>query len=237
MIPSDARMPASNVSDDIWVVVPAFNEARVIRSVLTGLRSVYPNIVVIDDGSSDETAREAAAASVTVLRHALNLGQGAALQTGIEYCLIKNAPFICTFDADGQHAVESINVLYDHLRRADADVAIGSRMLGNTINMPTVKKLLLKLATWFTRIHTSLPVTDTHNGLRLFTNTAARKIHIRQSGMAHASEILLQIKSEKLKFVEAPVCVEYTAYSISKGQPLSNAFRILKELLVASWRR
>ncbi|MGH9667803.1 MAG: glycosyltransferase family 2 protein, partial [Bryobacteraceae bacterium] len=169
--------------------------------------------------------------------HVLNLGQGAALQTGIEYCLLQNAPYICTFDADGQHAVESVDVLCDYLNRADADVAIGSRSLGHAVNIPFGKRLLLWPAVWFTRMHTGLPVTDTHNGLRLMTNAAAQKIRIRQVGMAHASEVLMQIGRHKLKYVEAPVVIEYTEYSMSKGQPVSNSLRILRNLLVAGWRR
>lgn len=227
----------TSVSDEIWIVVPAYNEARVIRNVLTGLRSHYRNIVVVDDGSIDGTAAEAAAVPVTVLRHVLNLGQGAALQTGIDYCVLKRAGYICTFDADGQHAVESIEVLYDHLNRENADVAIGSRTLGIAINIPFAKRILLRSAVWFTKMHTGLAITDTHNGLRLMTNAAAGKIRLRQAGMAHASEILMQIKAQKLKHVEAPVSIKYTRYSMSKGQPLSNAFRILKDLLVAGWRR
>lgn len=227
----------TSLREHIWVVVPAYNEGRVIRRVLARLLSEYRNIVVVDDGSKDDTASEAAAAGATVLRHVLNLGQGAALQTGLDYCLLKRAPYVCTFDADGQHAVESIRVLYDHLTRSQADVAIGSRALGTTINMPAAKKLLLTTAVWFTRIHTGLSVTDTHNGLRLLTGAAASRIQIRQAGMAHASEILMQIKAQQFRYVEAPVSIEYTQYSMSKGQPLSNAFRILKDLLVATWHR
>src|SRR5205085_5488913 len=160
------------------VVIPAYPEAKVLRQVVAAVLRLGTRVVVVDDGSADRTAEEALAAGATVLRHAVNLGQGAALQTGIDYALAQGASYVFTFDADGQHAPESLLILEDVLKRSGADVVLGSRTLGSAPCMPKARKLLLKAALAFTRLHASMAVTDTHNGLRLFTREAASRIRI-----------------------------------------------------------
>jgi glycosyltransferase involved in cell wall biosynthesis len=219
-------------SINIWIVIPAYNEGEVIRSVVAGLREKYSNIVLVDDCSTDETGSAAAETGAVVLRHAINLGQGAALQTGLKFAVARGADYVVTFDADGQHRVEDIAVLMDVHRRKNSDITIGSRFLGSTQNLPTLKKMVLKLAVLFTRMTSGLQLTDAHNGLRLFTGRAAKMISITQNRMAHASEIVDQIQRLRLKVAEAPVTIIYTEYSIRKGQKLSNAFNILAELFV-----
>lgn len=220
-----------------WVVIPAYQEAKVLRRVVEGVRRCVPRVVVVDDGSTDETAREALVAGATVLRHAVNLGQGAALQTGMDYALAEGAEFLFTFDADGQHPAESLAVLANVQEKTGADVVLGSRTLGNAEGIPGTRKLLLQAAVTFTWMHARLRVTDTHNGLRLFTRQAASRMRISQARMAHASEILSQIRQLGLCFVEAPVTIHYTEYSLAKGQKMRDAFRILTDILYASWTR
>ena len=139
-----------------------------------------------------------------MIRHPVNLGQGAALQTGIEYALREGADVIVTFDADGQHRVANIDVLIDAMAKHNVDFVFGSRVLGGAINIPSTRRLLLKAATWFTRITSGLSVTDTHNGLRAMTRRGAGAIRLRQNRMAHASEFLNQVSASKLKYVEVP---------------------------------
>jgi len=218
-----------------WVIIPAYQEAKILRHVVEGVLRLAPRVVVVDDGSADETAQEALAAGATVLRHVVNLGQGAALQTGIDYALSQGADFLFTFDADGQHSAESLAVMADVQQRTGADVVLGSRTLGNADGIPKARQLLLKAALTFTRRHAQLRVTDTHNGLRMFTRKAALRIRISQARMAHASEILLQIRQLGLHFEEAPVTVHYTDYSLAKGQKMEDAFRVLTDILYTSW--
>jgi len=214
----------------IWVVIAAFNEARVIARVIADVSRHGYRIVVVDDGSRDLTAERAGEAGATVVRHPVNLGQGAALQTGIEYALRQGAEHVVTFDADGQHRAEDIAGLLDALAKHRADFALGSRFLGASIDLPPSRRLLLKAATMFTRLITGLRLTDTHNGLRAMTRRGATAISLRQNRMAHASELLDQIAQTGLRYVEVPVTIEYSAYSLAKGQKLSDSLTILVDL-------
>lgn len=215
-----------------WVVIAAYNEGKVIKQVIENLIIEWPNVVVVDDGSSDATAEQARDAGALVIKHPVNLGQGAALATGIQFCVEISAEYIVTFDADGQHHVEDIYSLVAKASEPDVDIVIGSRFLGHTENMPAKKKLVLKAAVLFTRLTTGLKVTDAHNGFRCLTLAAAKKIEIKQNRMAHASEILDEIAKHKLKVSEMPVTITYTEYSIAKGQKISNSINILIELLL-----
>jgi polyprenyl-phospho-N-acetylgalactosaminyl synthase len=214
----------------VWVVIAAFNEAGVIARVIADVRRWGYPVAVVDDGSADTTARIARQAGAVVIRHPVNLGQGAALQTGIEFALAEGADFILTFDADGQHRTDDIGGLLKALTANDADFALGSRFLGASIDLPPVRRALLKAATLFTRLTTGLCVTDTHNGLRAMTRRGANRIALRQNRMAHASELLEQIARSGLRYVEVPVTIEYSAYSLAKGQKLSDSLSILVDL-------
>jgi polyprenyl-phospho-N-acetylgalactosaminyl synthase len=214
----------------VCVVIAAYNEAAVIARVVTDVaRAGYP-VVVVDDGCTDETAGIAAAAGAAVIRHPFNLGQGAALQTGIDYALAQAAEVVVTFDADGQHRVADIFRLVAALGEEQADFALGSRFLGQAPNLPPLRRLLLKAATLFTRLTTGLRLTDTHNGLRAMTRRGAAALRLRQNRMAHASELLGQIGASRLRYVERPVTIEYTAYSLAKGQRMGDAVFILMDL-------
>lgn len=217
----------------LWIVVPAYNEATVIGATLLGLGAFLPHVVVVDDGSSDTTFDRAVGAGAHVVRHVVNLGQGAALQTGIDYALARGAAWICTFDADGQHDPISVAQMREAARRTGADVVLGTRSRTARSDVSPARRLLLAAALWYTRAQTRLPLTDTHNGLRLFSRDAAERLRLEQRGMAHASEILSVIARDRLRLVEVPTTVRYTTYSLAKGQRLSNAVRIAFDLLYA----
>lgn len=224
-------MPSEPVTS-IWLIIPAYNEAAVIGRVVADVVRRGYNVAVIDDGSTDETGRRAGAAGAgaIVVTHPINLGQGAALQTGIQFALRQGADTIVTFDADGQHRPADIDGLIDALATNDADFALGSRFLGGAVAMPPSRRILLMAATWFTRLTTGLNVSDTHNGLRAMTRRGADRIKLRQNRMAHASEFLDEIARSGLRYVEVPVTIEYSRYSLAKGQKLSDSLRILVDL-------
>jgi glycosyltransferase involved in cell wall biosynthesis len=215
-----------------WLVVPAYNEEPVLADVLAALEPLPYRVVVVDDGSTDATAEVAARGGAAVVRHSCNLGQGAAIQTGIAFALRQaGTRFVVTFDADGQHRPEDLPALLAPLEEGACDVALGSRFLvrGSAVRIPLARRLLLRVATVVTRLSTGLRLTDTHNGMRAFTAQAAAQIEITQNGMAHASEILSQIAARKLRYREVPVTVTYTRYSLSKGQSMLNSVDIFWE--------
>jgi glycosyltransferase involved in cell wall biosynthesis len=227
----------SDQTSRTWVVIAAYNEARVIARVVSDVRRRGFQVVLVDDGSADATPEIAAKAGAVVVRHPVNLGQGAALQTGIDFALNASAEFVVTFDADGQHRAAEIETLIDALTESRADFALGSRFFGATVNLPPARRLLLKAATWFTRLTSGLRVSDTHNGFRAMTRRGAAAIRLRQNRMAHASELLEQIARSGLPYVEAPVTIEYSEYSLAKGQKLSDALSILLDLSVQRLQR
>lgn len=217
----------------IWVVIPAYNEETAIEDVIDALTKEFSHIVVVDDCSTDDTHNVASQAGAYVCRHVVNLGQGAALQTGIDFSVGKGASHIVMFDADGQHKVEdAVAMCRMLLENDDVDVVLASRFLGNTEGMPALKHVVLKMATLYTRLTTGLNVTDTHNGLRVVTRRAAKAIKLRQNRMAHASEFLDEIASHGLKYREFGATVRYTEYSKAKGQSIWGAFTVLLDLIL-----
>jgi glycosyltransferase involved in cell wall biosynthesis len=221
----------------IWVVCPAYNESSAIVSVIKRLRQAGYDVVVVDDGSADETRQLATASATAVVSHPINLGQGAALKTGIDFALEQGADVIVTFDTDGQHRASDIPHLLDALVRNQADFALGSRFLSEPLNMPRMRRILLWGATLFTVATTGLRLTDTHNGLRAMTRRGAQALRLRQNRMAHASELLAEIARSRLRYVEVPVTIDYTTYSLAKGQRTGDFVMILLDLLAGKLYR
>lgn len=230
----------------IFVIVPAHNEEKSIGRVIGGLFKAQITqikngltqisgtgrseikVVVVDDGSSDNTAQVALEAGAIVLRHEVNRGQGAALQTGNEYALARGAEIVVHFDADGQFNPADISGALKALAAAKADILLGSRFLDNRSSMPWTKRyLVLPISRFINKLLTGLRLSDVHNGFRVLTRRALEKLHISQDRMAHNSEIVQQIKKHNLSFIEHPVEVKYFEY----GQGISGGFKILLEIL------
>ena len=219
--------------DDSWLVVPLYNEATVIGQVIDDARGTFANIVCVDDGSSDGSATIARKHGARVIEHPFNLGQGAALQTGMEFVRRQtNARYIVTFDADGQHSVADAAAMVDRARADDLAIIFGSRFLGDATQVGWSKKLVLKTAAAVTKQRTGLDLTDAHNGLRLLRRDALQQVVLRQDGMAHASEIVSQLACTGLPWAEMPVHIAYTDYSKAKGQSLLNSVNILVDLVM-----
>ena len=214
----------------VLVVIPAFNEEAKVGRVIRGLfENGYHGIVVVDDGSKDNTAAEAEKAGAKVLRHRLNRGQGAALETGDSYARQAGADVVVHFDADGQFNAADIAPALNMLQEKKVDVVFGSRFLDNRSKIPCFKKhILLPLARWVNFVFTGIMLTDAHNGFRVLSRNALSKIVFTQDRMAHNTEILKLIKKNKLTFAEIPVEVSYSRY----GQGLSGGVKIIYELVV-----
>lgn len=213
-------------------IVPAYEEEKKIARVVQSLRDQVDRVVVVDDSSADNTSTQAAEAGATVLRHRVNRGQGAALETGHAYVRQIDADFVLHFDGDGQFDVADIAPALAAMKAAKADVLFGSRMLDNRSNTPWLKRhMLFPLAKTFHRLLYGIMLTDVHNGFRILSKRALQDIHLTQDRMAHATEIPAKVHEAKLAFIEFPVKVTYHEY----GQGARGGVRILFDLLLGSF--
>lgn len=224
-----------SIVESTYCVIPMYNEGAVIADVVRDLRTIFPHVVCVDDGSSDDSAYQADGAGATVIRHAVNIGQGGALATGFLFvCSLSNVRYVVTFDADGQHDPQDALALVRHLHSNHLDVVFASRFLtGSEQQMPRLKKIVLQFVARVTNALTDVSLSDAHNGLRALTVDAARKIQLSQNGMAHATQFVSLVLQNGLKYDEVPATIRYTTYSRSKGQPLLNGINIVLDLL---WR-
>ncbi|MFA6131265.1 MAG: glycosyltransferase family 2 protein [Patescibacteria group bacterium] len=214
----------------IIAVIPAFNEENRIEAALLALAPHVTEMVVVDDGSNDRTVEMARKTPAHVLRHFVNRGQGAALQTGMDYAVhVLGADIVVHFDADGQMNPEEIQEMIAPILSGESDIVLGSRFLGSTVRMPFMRRVILKLGTWLTTVLSGIAVTDTHNGFRALSRKATEEIHISLDRMAHASEIIDLIMAKKLRYIEVPVTIRYTEESLRKGQGTLGAVTILKD--------
>ncbi|MEB3063854.1 glycosyltransferase family 2 protein [[Mycobacterium] zoologicum] len=215
---------------DVWIIVPAFGEAAVIGEVIAGIRSEFDNVVCVDDGSADDTAAIARRAGAFVVRHPVNLGQGAAIQTGVEFARRRpGARLFATFDADGQHRVADVVRMVERLDDSDLDIVIGTRFAAPAAAaaVPPLKRLVLRTAVWLNPRIRRLGLTDAHNGLRVFNRRVADSLDLTMTGMSHAGEFIALIAENHWRVAEESIEVLYTDYSKSKGQPLLNGVNIL----------
>lgn len=218
---------------DIFVVVPTYNENNeILHTLVSQLIEENYTVVVVDDGSMLLPELHLNKPTLHIIRHKINLGQGAALQTGSTYAIMMGAKYIVHFDADGQHLVSDIPTLINPLLCGKSDVVFGTRFHKTATLIPANKRILLRIARFINYIFTGVLLTDAHNGLRAFTSDSASKLQITENRMAHASEILFLVKKNTLRFTEVPVHVYYTDYSKQKGQSAWNSIRIVFDLLL-----
>lgn len=217
----------------IFFVIPAYNEEKSIGRVIDELKKAgYNKIIVIDDGSKDQTYAEAKKRKVIALKHIMNRGQGAALKTGIDCALKNGADLIVTFDSDGQHRIEDLEAMLEPVVNGEVDVTLGSRFLKKT-DMPLGRKILLKGSVLIQWIFYGVKLSDAHNGYRVLSRRAAEQIRIDSDRMEHASEIVEEIVKKKIKYKEVPVEIRYTSYSMRKGEAsFFGALKILFKMII-----
>jgi len=222
------------LGSSVFVIVPAYNDAPIIRSTIKQLLDLNYKVVVVDDGSSDDTWLEVSVLPVYLLHHRINLGQGAALQTGMTFALQEGAEILVHFDADGKHQAADISTLIDALLQGESEVVFGSRFLRKTDRgaVPFFRRLLLKIGVVVNGISTGVWLSDAHNGLRALSATAARQLELKENGYAHATEILAQVRKLNLRYAERPTTIVYNDYSRATGQSMWNSLNIVFDLLV-----
>lgn len=215
----------------IICVIPAFNEAETIAKVVNSVKPYAEKIVVIDDCSNDKTGLLAENEGAFVLRHIINRGQGAALQTGDEYALLEGAEIIVHFDADGQFIAEEIKNIAKPIIQGEADAVFGSRFLSKKSDIPFLKKnIIIPLARLINKIFLDINLTDPQSGFRALSAEVAKNMKIEHAGMAHCSEILNKVIKAKYRIKEVPITVIYNNF----GQRFSGGIKILKELFIGA---
>ncbi len=220
---------------EVFVIIPSYNEeVRVVRQTVLPLLARGYTIVVVDDGSLRDNFMDLSDLPICYIRHSVNLGQGAALQTGMEFAKQQGAGLVVHFDADGQHPTDGLEQLLTPLRQGIADVVLGSRFLRkeDEKNIPLIRKIVLLAARAVNGIFTGMWLTDAHNGLRALNQQALAEIHLTENRQAHATEILYQIRRNRLRAVEVASSITYTTYSKGKGQSSLNAFSVLVDLIL-----
>ena len=222
------------MSSSVVFVIPAYNEGEAVKNTVESIPKEF-DVVCVNDGSRDDTLAQLKRTRAKVVSHSVNLGQGAALQTGIEYALMSpNTEYVVTFDADGQHRIEDVRAMLKYITKHKIDIVLGSRFLGEAVNMPRMKRFLLKLAVKFSNMSSGggMKLTDTHNGLRVMNRRAAEAMQLKMPDFAHASEILDRIIEKKLSYAEVPVTIVYTEYSMAKGQSMINGINIIFDVIL-----
>ena len=214
----------------IFCVIPAWNEEKKIFEVVNMAKHFVDEVVVVDDCSSDNTLNELHKTNAIVLKHIINRGQGAALQTGNEYALKNGADIVVHFDADGQFLATEINDIIKPLIDGDYDIVFGSRFLGKKSKLPFWKEhFIMPIAHSVNKIILGNTLTDPQAGFRAMNRLALQDIIISQRGMAHCSEIIHKAFKYKLRIKEVPITVIYDEF----GQSLGGGVRIVKDLLIA----
>ena len=230
-------MKLSDLLNDTLIVIPTFNESLDLKKTILNVQKYFPNILVIDDGSTDNSTLSLENFNqINFLTHCINLGQGKSLETGFLYFLSKGFKYLITFDSDGQHNPKDALNMLKYICENDLDYLLGSRFLEkNEIDIPKLKKIILKLGVVFERYRSKLKLTDAHNGLRVLNRKAVEDIlPIKCSKMAHASEIVYKLGNSKLKGREYPVTINYKN---KKSQSSLNFIKILFEIYLNEYLR
>lgn len=226
----------SMIKPEVAIIIPAYNEAQVLGDVIQKTRKIADesnyivSIVVVNDGSKDDTAVVAKKAGATVIDHILNSGAGGATATGLSYANQHGFTMAATMDADGQH--DPVDVLrgFDEMEKSDSDLIIGSRLIDSE-GMSRVKVLGNKGLSFITRLLFGINSTDSQSGLRIFSKKALENLRWKTSGYEFCSEMLWRANQLGLQMSEYPIKAIYTDYSKAKGQNNWNAINILKSLV------
>ncbi len=220
------------MNKNIYIVIPAKNEGTRIGAVLKYIQKEgYDNVVVVNDGSTDNTVSIAKKWGATVLTHYVSLGAGAATQTGIEYAMKRGADVVVTLDGDNQHCPTDIKFLIKRMTEKNVDIVIGSRFLNKDNDIPFVRVIYNKIGNVITGFLTGLFVTDSQSGFKAMRAKFAKESKINLNGYEFCTEIISMIKRQKASYAEVPIKVRYTKDTQAKGQSFFNGVRMVGTLV------
>lgn len=226
-------MKLNTIGQKIFVIIPCYDEAAVIRNTVEKVLSRGYSVVVVDDCSKDNTKKELQTLPLAYLRHCINMGQGAALQTGIDFAKKKGADFFVTFDADGQHDPDDIKGMVELMKQDNSDIVFGSRFLpGARTNVSGSRSFMLNVARYVNYLVSGILLSDAYNGLRLFSRKAAGLIRITENKMAHATQFQMLAARHKLRYAEYPTHIQYNEYTRQKGLKNIDGLKIFFEIIL-----
>lgn len=221
-------------NSNIVIVIPALNEAKVIGRVVKDITKCgYAKIIVVDDGSRDDTVEQATAAGAMVVSHKINRGKGAATKTGIEAAKLLSADIVVTIDGDGQHSPADIKSLISPIVKGHYDVVLGTRLKKRENQMPVHRVATNHIANFVTWTFYGLWVSDSQSGFRAYSRSALECISTSADAYDYESEIIKEIHNHHLVYKEVPISVHYTDYSMSKSnrQNTYNGFKTLYKII------
>ncbi len=210
------------------MIIPAYREAGRIGAVVEGVRAFVPDVLVVDDGSPDETAGQAERAGAIVIRHETNCGKGAALETGFRSARERGFEFAITLDGDGQHAPSDLPAFIQEFRKSGTPVLIGTRM-SDTRSMPWVRRLTNRFMSWLLSREMGQRVPDTQCGYRLYVLAVVPELSAQSRRFAAESEILMELSRRGVKIGSVPIATIYGSEQ-SKIHPIKDAILFLKML-------
>jgi glycosyltransferase involved in cell wall biosynthesis len=229
---NSTTQPDSNYPDrdKVAVIIPAYNESRFIGSVVLSACRYASTVIVVDDGSTDDTAEIAGAAGAIILHHASNTGKGTALNTGFEHAR-KNtgAQVIVMIDGDGQHNPAEIPLLVQPILDGRADVAIGSRFLEAKSKIPKWRQFGQHALTIATNLGSSSNFTDSQSGFRAFARSVLDVFRFDSRGFSVESEMQFMVHEVGLRVIEAPITVVYS--EPAKRNPVAQGLQVINGLL------
>lgn len=212
------------------VGIPAYNEEKTIGDVVKRSLQYSDKVIVVDDGSNDDTANVAKLNGATVISHQKNQGYGAAVITLFDRAREENADILTIIDGDGQHDPGQIPLLVNTLQENNVDVVIGSRFLDDTSGTPGYRKRGIKIITSATNFGSDFKVSDAQSGFRSYSKRAIESIHPTEAGMSVSTEILLKISNKGLSVAEVPITVSYNGET-STEHPVPHGIAVLMNTL------
>ena len=211
---------------NVTVGIPAFNEEKNIAKIITKLNKIFDSIIVCDDGSSDLTYDISKNLGAIVVKHEKNMGYGAAIHSIFKKSAEIGSDILVTFDADGQHRIEDIPIVIEPIKNNKADIVIGSRFLGKTSEIPSYRKIGIKIITEVTNASIKKKLTDSQSGFRAYSKQVLSQISLTEIGMGVSTEILIKASNQKLQIAEVPITILYEG-NTSTHNPITHGSSVL----------
>ena len=223
----------NSFNSKIVACIPAYNEGKYIGAVVKAAKQWASDVIVYDDGSTDDTRAVSEAEGATVLTNPRNRGYGFAIRFLLDHARKSDGDIIVTLDADGQHDASQIPRLIEPIVKGEVHVVIGSRFINNsdTVKVPLYRSVGIKTITRLVQLASYTNLTDAQSGFRAYSRLALADLDLFEDGMAISTEILIQAKQKGLKISEVPVTVDYKVEDSSTHNPIRHGVEVASSVL------